>query len=138
LTNIGTGERSHQRDACIAALKAQLADSRRLLEALGGRGHVFVPLGSVKLTSEAQAEWDLGMRQLEERARPVSPAAVAPVCSTCNDTHWMTLGDRVGNVMCARCPVPCDACRGKLPGGGLGPYCATTPCPCECHVKRAK
>ena len=49
------------------------------------------------------------------------------VCSTCNDTHAMTLDGAI--VMCTRCPVPCQKCR----EGGTGPYCAITPCPCSCH-----
>jgi hypothetical protein len=58
-----------------------------------------------------------------------------PVCETCNDTHVMLLhrpnGD-VREVMCIRCPVPCQRCR----SGGNGPFCEHTPCACECH-KRA-
>ena len=57
-----------------------------------------------------------------------------PVCSTCNDTHQMTIHgegevDRV--VMCTQCPVPCQRCR----AGGNGPYCEKTPCDCACHAK---
>lgn len=48
-------------------------------------------------------------------------------CSTCNDTHVMAL---FGNeVLCTRCPVPCDLCRQRP----QGPYCASTPCLCGCH-----
>jgi hypothetical protein len=58
-----------------------------------------------------------------------------PVCSVCNDTHTMTLGDEMGfdarQVMCTHCPVPCESCRSKP----QGPYCAKTPCGCECHAK---
>lgn len=49
------------------------------------------------------------------------------LCSTCNDTHWMMLGDR--EVMCTRCLVPCQQCRSD----GYGPYCRTVPCDCVCH-----
>jgi hypothetical protein len=49
------------------------------------------------------------------------------VCSTCNDTHLMSLGD--DEVMCTRCPRPCQKCR----VGGNGAYCSTTPCACDCH-----
>ena len=60
-----------------------------------------------------------------------------PVCSTCNDTHFMDLHDfteGVRRVPCTRCPVPCRKCRQK----GTGPYCGETPCSCECHKpKRA-
>lgn len=49
------------------------------------------------------------------------------VCSTCNDTHRMLLAG--SEVMCTRCPKPCQRCR----AGGNGPYCEVTPCPCACH-----
>lgn len=55
-----------------------------------------------------------------------------PVCSTCNDTHRMTLRDR--DVMCTRCPTPCQGCR----AGGTGAFCATTPCACRCHTARGQ
>jgi hypothetical protein len=51
-----------------------------------------------------------------------------PVCSTCKDTHSMPLNGT--EVMCTRCPVPCERCRRQDP---QGPYCATTPCACGCH-----
>lgn len=51
-----------------------------------------------------------------------------PVCDVCNDSHMMTLEDQ-GDVMCTRCPVPCQKCR----VGGRGPYCENTPCGCNCH-----
>lgn len=54
-----------------------------------------------------------------------------PVCSTCNDTHKMGLGERM--VMCTACPYPCDRCR----LGGRGAYCSETPCACSCHSKDA-
>lgn len=62
----------------------------------------------------------------------------APVCPTCNDTHEMTLHRPSGDettFMCTRCPRPCDLCRqgAGTPGMGLGPYCAKTPCACDCH-----
>jgi len=58
------------------------------------------------------------------------------VCSTCNDTHLMTLGDDQ-EVLCTRCPVPCQNCRGKNKEGyRQGAYCDTIPCPCLCHKKR--
>lgn len=50
-----------------------------------------------------------------------------PVCSTCNDTHSVPYNGTY--VMCTRCPTPCGDCR----RGGSGPYCAKTPCSCECH-----
>lgn len=58
-------------------------------------------------------------------------ARATPSCTTCGDTHTMTLGDR--DVMCTHCPVPCDHCR-DWPGA----YCTTTPCPCRCHVLEAR
>lgn len=63
----------------------------------------------------------------------VEPAiAQGPVCTRCNDTHRMQLGDR--EVACTFCPVPCQKCRG---GGGLDAYCGAWPCPCACHGKPA-
>lgn len=64
------------------------------------------------------------------------------VCETCKDTHSMPLHSRSGDVrdvMCTRCPVPCDHCRTRVSDFGAGPYCATTPCRCLCHLgKRAE
>ena len=68
-------------------------------------------------------------RRINRSAIPSAP----PICSTCNDTHTMTLGDR--EVMCTRCPVPCDRCQQGTPP--TAPYCATTPCPCSCHTQPA-
>jgi len=62
---------------------------------------------------------------------PMEPPMADPVCSTCNDTHRMTLGD--SEVMCTHCPTPCDSCRSRGPGQAGGPYCATKPCACACH-----
>jgi hypothetical protein len=56
-----------------------------------------------------------------------------PICSTCNDTHRMTLqrdGHEDQVVMCTFCPVPCQKCREN----GNGPFCGTTPCACDCHA----
>lgn len=53
------------------------------------------------------------------------------VCETCSDTHSMTLhrNGEVREVMCTRCPHPCEECR-------EGPYCRVTPCSCACHAKK--
>jgi hypothetical protein len=56
-------------------------------------------------------------------------AALAAVCTTCNDTHMMQFGER-HPVTCTRCPVPCQKCR----AGGNGPFCSRTPCACSCHA----
>jgi hypothetical protein len=56
-----------------------------------------------------------------------------PICSTCKDTHRMTLtrdGHEDQIVMCTHCPVPCQRCREN----GTGPFCGTTPCTCDCHA----
>lgn len=51
-------------------------------------------------------------------------------CTTCGDTHRMTLGeDR--EVPCTRCPLPCERC-------GSNAYCKTTPCACACHDDEEK
>lgn len=58
--------------------------------------------------------------------------AKKPICSTCNDTHRMTLHKQNGDeqeVPCTSCPVPCEQCRQFL-----GPFCAKTPCACSCHL----
>lgn len=56
------------------------------------------------------------------------------VCETCNDTHMMTLyrSGHARDVMCTRCPAPCEECRGTTNTA----YCAVTPCPCACHPKK--
>lgn len=56
---------------------------------------------------------------------------MSAVCSTCNDTHSMPLGD--GTAMCTRCPTPCRRCASS---DGRCAYCATTPCSCKCHPRR--
>lgn len=63
----------------------------------------------------------------EESTRIGAATADGVACKTCNDTHRMPLGDR--EVMCSFCPRPCEKCRTD----GVGPYCETTPCPCDCH-----
>jgi hypothetical protein len=65
------------------------------------------------------------------REKESEPGATPPVCSTCNDTHRMTLGERLGHVPCTHCPRPCRACAGD---NGRLAYCAKTPCPCACHA----
>jgi hypothetical protein len=67
---------------------------------------------------------------------PEQPKKPEPLCSTCNDTHRMTLhgpmgdGARDREVPCTACPIPCDACRGSFSA-----FCAVTPCSCECHTR---
>lgn len=58
-----------------------------------------------------------------------------PFCSACNDSHRMPFHTPSGDeteVMCTRCPVPCEKCRGRPQGA----YCMTTPCPCRCHRQK--
>lgn len=69
-----------------------------------------------------------------------------PVCEMCRDTHLMWLHDSSGDsrqVMCTRCPTPCEGCRSRSGGsfsspGVGGPYCQETPCACACHPFNAK
>lgn len=65
--------------------------------------------------------------------KPLDPVAMRgnapPVCRRCNDSHWVFDSHAQHLVMCTACPVPCDKCRQN----GTGPYCATTPCSCDCH-----
>jgi len=63
------------------------------------------------------------LEELEEKLRPKYD------CSSCKDTRTMTLREQ--EVMCTRCPTPCQGCRAS----GNGPFCETTPCPCRCHLK---
>jgi hypothetical protein len=63
----------------------------------------------------------------ESDAASDATAGAGPVCSSCNDTHVQQR--ETGDVMCTRCPRPCESCR----GAGQYPYCDTTPCTCTCH-----
>lgn len=63
--------------------------------------------------------------RIDELRNLVTPSTV---CKICNDTHQMWLTSMDCEVPCTRCPLPCDSCRGYL-----SPYCATTPCGCDCH-----
>lgn len=72
-----------------------------------------------------------------ENARS-SETAPKPVCDTCKDTHWMYFGEDHDDVMCTRCPVPCEKCRSRTKGGGGGPFCAQTPCACDCHAAKTR
>lgn len=50
-------------------------------------------------------------------------------CRRCNDRHRIKHVDYDGKMtwtMCHVCPAPCQRC-------GVGGYCRTTPCTCECH-----
>jgi hypothetical protein len=60
---------------------------------------------------------------------------MAPVCTTCKDTHTLVIGegDDERKVMCTFCPTPCPECRQD---GNV--YCTTTPCPCKCHASRRR
>lgn len=65
-----------------------------------------------------------------ERTAPVA----RPVCYACKDTHARTIrrdGYEDQVFMCTSCPTPCQKCR----AGGNGPFCETTPCSCECHLR---
>ncbi len=57
------------------------------------------------------------------------PDDVPVVCLACHDSHQMVLNNR--DVPCTYCPTPCQGCR----KGGVGPYCAVTPCSCKCHLR---
>lgn len=83
----------------------------------------FPKLTSAGLLGGARVGWETD--PVFQRA--VMGKAGQPVCSTCNDTHMMPLGER--SVPCTRCPSPCQKCR----VGGIGAYCEKTPCPCTCH-----
>lgn len=78
----------------------------------------------------AEQRLDEAMQELVERPHPALANRPSPTCSSCGDTHRVTLGDR--EVMCTRCPVPCELCGGKP----IGPYCTSTPCSCACHAAK--
>lgn len=54
-------------------------------------------------------------------------------CSACKDTHLVDDSRYDQQIMCTRCPSPCEKCRG---GNGRSPYCKTTPCYCPCHAPK--
>lgn len=60
---------------------------------------------------------------------PLFSTAPETVCSVCNDTHLMSVGER--QAPCTRCPVPCEKCRVR------GAYCETPRCACACHASSA-
>lgn len=82
---------------------------------------------------EGEAE-RLLRREVTRRAelREVVPRQF--ICEYCKDTHKMTWHDdgeyETREVMCTRCPTPCNECGGKP----LGPFCVKTPCDCKCHA----
>lgn len=53
------------------------------------------------------------------------------ICETCKDTHKMYMSSLGRDVMCTYCPAPCQKCKG-------GPFCASTPCDCDCHPYNKK
>ena len=55
-------------------------------------------------------------------------------CTNCNDTHMVELDGEGRQVMCTRCPVPCDYCRKN----GRGAYCTEVKCSCACHQTSGK
>lgn len=63
---------------------------------------------------------------------------MAAVCSTCNDTHRMLLGEEGRPVPCTGCPLPCGNCVTHFNGMAAGAYCAETPCGCDCHRPKAE
>ena len=75
--------------------------------------------------AESEGDGEVGAGSLNE--------AQAPVCVYCGDTH-LTPNDRDDGVywMCTRCPLPCPKCASSA---GRGPFCAVTPCACDCHKK---
>lgn len=103
---------------------AKLGDWRRYR----GRPDERVDEALLTIAEEIAAE---DREQEEQHERDRDEVVPRPVCSTCKDTHTMTLGDR--EVMCTRCPTPCEQCRQRDTGYGPGAYCATTPCGCACH-----
>ena len=57
------------------------------------------------------------------------PQRPGVVCKVCDDTHQMQRDE--DRVPCTYCPTPCPLCASD---GGIGAFCATTPCLCACHL----
>jgi hypothetical protein len=114
---------------------ASLVETTASLQALyEGRVVPAAPAKPRLSYAEALRSWPLLDEPAQRDTLPAPPGDEAPICSRCNDTHRMPASDPGpfgdGTWMCTGCPVPCQRCR----GGGNGPYCANTPCSCECHV----
>ena len=82
---------------------------------------VLLAHAHAQVLARAQTLYSKVKRSLEKPSKPV--------CAVCEDTHVMHLESQ-GDVMCTHCPVPCGQCRASR----NGPFCATTPCSCECHA----
>ncbi len=86
------------------------------------RGHSLISEEALAYFEERHKETSRAVADLIAKKFPTT-------CEICQDTHRMTVGDR--SAMCTHCPIPCQRCR----SGGIGAFCATTPCMCECHLK---
>lgn len=110
--------------AAAAGLSADAEEQREVERVLAKPLEEFAKRNAAKNAAGFLAQ---PIPRTDLAATPAPAAATPPpVCSTCNDTHRMTVG-----VPCTRCPVPCERCRSGPPPG---PFCATTPCSCSCHA----
>jgi chromosome segregation ATPase len=115
-----------QRDAEESAHAATKAQLGRAVAALRLAQGFMVEHGPQSVTAAHTAVADV-LADADSKEAGDARRGGGRVCSTCNDTHLMSLGD--DEVMCTRCPRPCQKCR----AGGNGAYCSTTPCACDCH-----
>lgn len=103
----------------VCCLAPELEEVLRLAEAVGAaleavRGGPVPAVEFARLVSFERGPHPLGRQ-------------VRVVCARCEDTHWVDVDH--GRWMCTSCPRPCQKCR----AGGVGAFCGTTPCACECH-----
>lgn len=103
----------------LAVLKAE-RDANDRAETLQGGGDI-IEQWKERIRKTLFCDANLCFEEAQREPKP-------PVCSSCNDTHWVDT--ERGLVMCARCPVPCEKCRN-------GAFCDKTPCACECHSGKA-
>lgn len=127
--NRADGERERARNQ-VVRLRAHLDALHLSIDGVGPPGVDAAQAITQEATSLAMtiAKLDAYVRASDDAER----ARTGPACTTCDDTHRMTLRD--AEVMCTRCPTPCHDCAGEH---GRGGYCATTPCRCECHARKA-
>lgn len=64
--------------------------------------------------------------------RPIDETIPVPAhvgaCAHCEGSRQMYHHGLERDVMCTRCPIPCDACR-----DGTRAFCVAHPCECACH-----
>lgn len=124
------GASSYQCESCaanISALKKQLSVTTNAAEIMAAQlNQIYDIVKSTGINLEDYVETN-AVRALAEAYNKQEK----PTCITCNDTHMMSLRERM--VMCTSCPPPCSDCRMQKTGA----FCEQTPCRCRCHKPRA-